>query len=73
VAQREILEARYLDSIGAQPILGFTTFDEAKKKELNKGLDLKGGINVTLQISVKDIMKGLADNTRNTVFKKAHA
>ena len=29
--------------------------DEAKKKELNKGLDLKGGINVTLQISVKDI------------------
>jgi SecD/SecF fusion protein len=73
VAQREILEARYLDSIGAQPILGFTTFDEAKKKELNKGLDLKGGINVTLQISVKDILKGLADNTRNPVFNKALA
>lgn len=73
VAKREALEARYLDSIGTNPILGFTSYDEAKKKELNKGLDLKGGINVTLQISVKDILKGLADNTKNPVFNKALA
>ncbi len=73
VAKREAVEARYLDSIGSQPILGFTSYDEAKKKELNKGLDLKGGINVTLQISVKDILKGLADNTKNPVFNKALA
>ena len=53
VAKREAVEATYLDSIGGNPILGYTSYDDAKKKELNKGLDLKGGINVTLQISVK--------------------
>lgn len=73
VSEREALEANYLDSIGSNPILGYTTYDEAKKKELNKGLDLKGGINVTLQISVKDILKGLANNTKNPVFNKALA
>ncbi|MDO6810816.1 protein translocase subunit SecDF [Zobellia galactanivorans] len=73
VSKREALEARYLDSIGDQSILGFTNYNEAKKKELNKGLDLKGGINVTLQISVKDILKGLANNTKNPVFNKALA
>ncbi|NNG10587.1 MAG: protein translocase subunit SecDF, partial [Arenibacter sp.] len=71
--KREALEAKYLDSIGNEPILGFTDYNEAKKKELNKGLDLKGGINVTLQISVKDILKGLANNSKNPVFNKALA
>ena len=73
VAKREMAEARYLDSIAKNPIFGFTSYEEAKKKELNKGLDLKGGINVTLQISVKDILKGLANNTKNPVFNKALA
>lgn len=73
VAKREALEASYLDSIGDNTVLGFTSYEDAKKKELNKGLDLKGGINVTLQISVKDILKGLANNTKNPVFNKALA
>ncbi|MEZ4809370.1 MAG: protein translocase subunit SecDF [Allomuricauda sp.] len=73
VAKRETLEASYLDSIGGNSVLGFTSYDDAKKKELNKGLDLKGGINVTLQISVKDILKGLANNTKNPIFNKALA
>ncbi|MEK6154624.1 protein translocase subunit SecDF [Flavobacteriaceae bacterium 3-367] len=73
VGKREALEIRYLDSIGKNTILGFTDYNEAKKKELNKGLDLKGGINVTLQISIKDILKGLANNTRNPIFNKALA
>jgi SecD/SecF fusion protein len=73
VAKREAMEAQYLDSIGKNPVLGFTSYEDAKKKELNKGLDLKGGINVTLQISVKDILKGLANNTKNPVFNKALA
>ncbi|MCL6265119.1 protein translocase subunit SecDF [Flagellimonas myxillae] len=71
VTKREALEASYLDSIGSNPILGFTSYDDAKKKELNKGLDLKGGINVTLQISVKDILKGLSNDSKNPVFNKA--
>lgn len=73
VSKREALEVRYLDSVGGNPILGYTSYDEAKKKELNKGLDLKGGINVTLQISVKDILKGLANNTKSPIFNKALA
>ena len=73
VSKRQALEAQYLDSIGDNTILGFTNYNEAKKKELNKGLDLKGGINVTLQISVKDILKGLANNTKNPIFNKALA
>ncbi|MEE9361522.1 MAG: protein translocase subunit SecDF [Cellulophaga sp.] len=71
VSKREALEARYLDSIGDVSILGYTNYNEAKKKELNKGLDLKGGINVTLQISVRDILKGLANKTKNPVFNRA--
>ena len=61
----------YLDSIGNNPIYGFTSYNDAKEKELNKGLDLKGGINVILQISIKDILKGLAENSKNLVFNNA--
>jgi len=73
LAKREALELSYLDSIGNRSILGYTSYKDAKSKELNKGLDLKGGINVTLQISVKDILKGLANNTKNPVFNQALA
>ena len=38
---------------------------------LNLGLDLKGGINVILQISVKDILQNLSNNSSNPVFNKA--
>lgn len=61
----------YLDSIGNNTVFGFTSYNDAKAKELNKGLDLKGGINVILQISIRDILKGLAENSRNVVFNKA--
>src|SRR5436190_1315604 len=54
-------EVKYLDSIGKIEVLnmGFTsfTYNEVKEKKINKGLDLEGGINVQLQISVKDILK----------------
>ncbi|WP_335964684.1 protein translocase subunit SecDF [Galbibacter sp. PAP.153] len=77
VAKREAEESRYLDSLENQEVfnLGFTsfTYSEVKEKELNKGLDLKGGINVILQISVKDILKGLANNSKDPVFNKALA
>jgi SecD/SecF fusion protein len=70
-------EIKYLDSIGKQKVfsLGFTdfTYNEVADKQINKGLDLEGGINVTLQISVKDVLKGLANNTTNAVFNKALA
>ena len=68
---RDRATINYLDSIGKEPIFGFTSYDDAKGKELNKGLDLKGGINVILQISVKDILKGLSENSKNPTFNNA--
>lgn len=67
-------EVKYLDSIGKEKVfLNYFTFNEVKEKQINKGLDLEGGINVILQISVKDILKGLANNSTNPVFNKALA
>ena len=71
VELRAKAQADYLDSIGNIPLYGFTSYNDAKGKELNKGLDLKGGINVILQISVRDILKGLAENSKNASFNKA--
>ena len=66
-------ELAYLDSIGkveVYPVFGYT-YDEVRDKQINKGLDLEGGINVILEISVKDILKGLANNSKNPVFNQA--
>lgn len=68
-------EARYLDSLSTEEVynLGLKnfTYDEVKNNAMNLGLDLKGGINVILQISVKDILKGLANNSKDPVFNQA--
>ncbi|MGA0957073.1 MAG: protein translocase subunit SecDF [Flavobacteriaceae bacterium] len=64
-------EVRFLDSIGDFPVLMYSSYNDAKQKELNQGLDLKGGINVILQISIKDLLKGLAENSSNPKFLKA--
>lgn len=55
--------------------LGVTKLNyyDAKKQEINLGLDLKGGINVMLEISEKDLLLDLADNSDNPVFRKALA
>ena len=72
-ARVELAEKEYLDSIADQTVFGFTSYSVSKDRELNKGLDLKGGINVILQVSVKDILKGLAENSRNPLFNRALA
>jgi len=50
---------RYLDSVKKQPVydllIASYTYEECKKREINLGLDLRGGMNVTLEISVADI------------------
>ncbi|WP_298320069.1 protein translocase subunit SecDF [uncultured Aquimarina sp.] len=68
---RETAEKNYLDSIGKDPIFANFSYNDAKGKELNKGLDLKGGINVILQISVRDILEGLANKSKNPAFVQA--
>ncbi|PKD15907.1 preprotein translocase subunit SecD [Salegentibacter salinarum] len=72
-ALRDAEEERYLDSVANNEVIAGITYTDAKDKELNKGLDLKGGINVILQISVKDILAGLANNTDDPAFNQAIA
>lgn len=69
--ERDDAEARYLDSVANNPVFLGIDYKTAKEKELNKGLDLKGGINVILEVSVKDILKGLANNTKDPAFNQA--
>ena len=66
--KRSSEEIRFLDSIGDLPVLMYSSYNDAKQKELNQGLDLKGGINVILQISIKDLLKGLSENSKNEKF-----
>jgi len=65
----------YLDSMSNQVVYNILvrkyTFKEAKERELNLGLDLKGGMNVTLEVSVVDIIRGLSGNSQNPTFKAA--
>ena len=74
---REIarLEKQYLDSVGNETAmdLGLVsfTYNDIKDKEINLGLDLKGGINAILQVSVKDILIGLSNESKNPTIRKA--
>ncbi|AWM12618.1 protein translocase subunit SecDF [Flavobacterium sp. NRK F10] len=66
-------EVAYLDSVAKEKVFLGYTFDEVRNNQINKGLDLEGGINVILQISVKDILNGLANGSKDPAFNKALA
>lgn len=66
-------EKEYLDSMATvkvYPVLGFN-YEYCKSKEINLGLDLKGGMNVTLEISLNELVKSLAGNPTDVNFNKA--
>ena len=67
-------EQRVLDSLAQQPLdLGIIKYDynDAKNKEVNLGLDLKGGINVILQVSERDLIENLAAGSENPILVTA--
>ena len=64
-------EKYYLDSIAAEKVFLAFTYKECKEKELNLGLDLKGGMNVTLEVSVVELVKALANNSNSPEFNEA--
>ncbi|WP_419800986.1 protein translocase subunit SecDF [Mucilaginibacter sp.] len=66
-------ERSYLDSIATQPVypLFNHTYQYCKDKELALGLDLKGGMNVTMQISLAELVKSLSDNSTDPAFNQA--
>ncbi|ARN79047.1 protein translocase subunit SecDF [Nonlabens spongiae] len=69
---KEEARKKYLDSVASKDIWGgYTDYTTAKNQELKKGLDLKGGINVILQISVKDLLIGMADGSTDANFRTA--
>ncbi len=63
----------FLDSLKVNYITTNYTYNEIKDRAINLGLDLKGGINATLEVSVKDILIGLANKSKEPVFNKALA
>jgi len=74
-AKKEIsqLEANYLDSLSLvkESIFLGNTYTKVKENSMKLGLDLKGGLNVILQVSVKDILKDLANNSKDPAFNLA--
>ena len=72
-----VKEQNYLDSVKSQPVynLGFVKFNykECKEKEINLGLDLRGGMNVMLEISVEDVVRALSNDSKDPVFNQALA
>ncbi len=67
-------EAHYLDSIQNEKVwFGAYTLKQCREMEIGLGLDLKGGMNVILEVSVPDVIKALADNKPDEAFNKAVA
>ena len=67
--QRSEAEQHYLDSVQNLPVYNLLiksfTYKECKEKELNLGLDLKGGMNVMLEVQVQDVIKALAGSSQH--------
>lgn len=64
----------YLDSIKNEKVwLGAYTFKQCQEMQISLGLDLKGGMNVVLEVSVPDVIKNLADHSQDPNFNKAVA
>lgn len=63
----------YVDSISSEKVYFGYTYKDVKEKEINLGLDLKGGMNVMLQVQLEDLVKALADNNQTPEFTKALA
>ena len=64
-------ETYYLDSVGTIQVYMWQDYRKCKEQELNLGLDLKGGMNVMMEVSVPDIIIALAGNSSDETFREA--
>ena len=64
-------EAQYLDSMASEKVYLGYTYRQCQAREINLGLDLKGGMNVMLEVSTVDVVRALASHTEDTTFNKA--
>ena len=68
---RNAQEARYLDSMASEKVYLGYTYRQCQSREINLGLDLKGGMNVMLEVSTVDVVRALADHTEDPLFNQA--
>ena len=68
---KKVENRRYIDSISAEKIYFGYTFKDVQAKSINLGLDLKGGMNVMLQVQLKDLVRALAGYSEAPEFTKA--
>ena len=66
------LNRTYIDSISNEKVYFRYTYKDVKSKEINLGLDLKGGMNVMLQVQLEDIVSALAGENKTPEFHKAY-
>jgi SecD/SecF fusion protein len=64
-------ERGFLDSVANEKVYFGLTYKDCQKREINLGLDLKGGMNVTIEVSVVDLVRNLSDNSNDKTFNKA--
>ena len=67
----EIQRQHYLDSVWRAPVFGPYTYRDVRQNELGLGLDLKGGMHVTLEVSPVEIVRAMAGNSKEPAFNKA--
>lgn len=69
-----VKEKAYLDSVASLPVfnsLSYITYQYAKEREIPLGLDLEGGMNVTMEIALSDMVRNLANNSTDANFNAA--
>ena len=68
--EREYIKKESVNEDGSPKdvFMGMYTFQECKEREINLGLDLKGGMNVTLEVSVKDVLVSLSGKNKDVKF-----
>ncbi|GHU71812.1 protein translocase subunit SecDF [Bacteroidia bacterium] len=67
------LESQYLDSVAKEKVWMGYSLEKCRNMEINLGLDLKGGMNVIMEIAAADVLKALADNNLDANFNQALA
>ena len=76
IEAKRAARSSYLDSMSSEvifrlPLLKEYTYDDLKKQQLALGLDLKGGLSVTLQVKMKELVAELANNSKDPTFNQA--
>jgi SecD/SecF fusion protein len=68
---KKVSNRMYIDSISSEKVYFGYTYKEVQAKSINLGLDLKGGMNVMLQVQLEDLVRALSKNNQSVEFNNA--